>query len=113
MKLVRDNGSLLFSDLVLAKTFWQRTVGLLNRRELSPHEALWIRKCNWIHTFFMKFAIDCIFLDEKGSVKKIYHNVQPWRLAGPAWGADSVIEIAAGQALQKNVNVGETLICGP
>lgn len=107
------NSEILFENLVRAESVVARTVGLLGKHELSNKEALFIRRCNAIHTCFMKFSIDCVFLDKKGTIRKIYHDVKPWRFAGPVWGATDVIEMAAGMAKIKNLNVGDTVECGP
>ncbi len=114
MKLMKQsNSDIVFENLVLADTLISRTVGLLGKKGLGPKEALWITRCNAIHTFFMKFPIDCVFFDKQGKIKKIYHNVQPWRWAGPVWGATAVIEMAAGQARDKKLNEGDVIECGP
>ena len=113
MKLKKVNSNILFENLVKADSVVSRTVGLLGKSHLPQEEALWITRCNAIHTFFMKFAIDCVFVDKKGKIQKIYHNVKPWRLAGPVWGATDVVEMAAGLAKTKNLNEGDIIECGP
>ncbi|HEY8269324.1 MAG TPA: DUF192 domain-containing protein [Pseudobdellovibrionaceae bacterium] len=102
----------LISDLEVAATEWTRGKGLLGRKLLGPEQALWIRRCNSIHTFFMKFAIDCVFLDKQLRVKAIYPHVKPFRLVWPVWGATSVIEFPAGRAKQLNLEIGEQLNVG-
>ncbi|MFN8789859.1 MAG: DUF192 domain-containing protein [Bdellovibrionales bacterium] len=114
MTLKRVNEStILFPELSRAQTPWARAIGLLRHKGLSSKEALWITKCWAIHTFFMRFAIDCVFVNRKGTVVKVYHDLKPWRLAGPVWGATDVIEMAAGQAREKNIRVGDIVECGP
>lgn len=104
--------SVLFSQLERAQGTWQRMVGLLCHKGLNSEQALWITRCNAVHTFFMKFSIDCVFVDRTGRVKKVYHDVKPWKWAGPVWGATDVIEMAAGQARAKNIEVGDVVECG-
>lgn len=106
------NSQILFENLVQADSFVSRAVGLLGKKGLHQEEAMYFERCNAIHTFFMKFAIDCVFVDNKGKVRKIYYDVKPWRFAGPVWGATAVIEMAAGMARIKNLNVGDTIECG-
>ena len=83
--------------------------GLLGRRELAGDEGILIRPCNSIHMFFMRFAIDAIFLDRKGVVVKVAANVRPWRMAY-ARRAHAVIEIAAGEAERRGVNTGDLVL---
>lgn len=111
MKLLnksKDNKELI-SDLKVADTLVARGVGLLNRNSLSENEALWILRCNSIHTFFMKFSIDCVFVDKDLVVKKIKTNVQPWRLVPPIIGARSVFELASGVSEKLHIEVGDQL----
>lgn len=102
----------LIRDLRIATRFWERGVGLLGRSGLGPEEALWIHRCSSIHTFFMAFAIDCVFVDRQLRVKRVFENVRPWRLIAPVWGASSVIEFPAGAAKRLEIRVGEELHVG-
>ena len=102
----------VLKDLRIARTSWKRMKGLLGTRSLSEQEGLWIHACNSVHTFFMNYAIDCIFLDQKMNVKAIVENVQPGRLVWPRWGARSVIEVKGGFAHQQGLKVGDRLNVG-
>jgi len=102
----------LISDLKVATSFWARGKGLLGLKSLGREEALWIHRCNSIHTFFMKFTIDCVFLDKKMRIKAIYSDVKPNRLIWPVFGARSVIELPAGRAKELNLQPGEQLHVG-
>ena len=100
---------LLLDKLEYAESFWQRGRGLLGRKNLEANQALWIKPCNNIHTFFMKFKIDCIFIDKKMEIKKIVSHVSPFSFVGPYWKSFSVIEASAGFAEKKKLNVGDHL----
>lgn len=100
---------LLISDLKKAESIWDRGVGLLKREQIGQSEALWIKPGNNIHTFFMRFSIDCIFVDSKMRVQRIYSHVKPFRFAGPVWKASSVIETAAGQCEAWKIKSGDQL----
>lgn len=95
-QLVNSKGQILLANLKIARSFFDRAQGLIGTRDLGPEEGLWIHQCNSIHTFFMSFAIDCIFLDADLKVKKLVRDVKPWRLVLPIFGAKSVIEIKSG-----------------
>ena len=99
----------LVPRLEVADRMWSRTVGLLGRQQLPDEEALWIHRCNSVHTFFMQFAIDLVFCDRDLRVKKTCARVQPWRLVWPVWGATSVIEFNAGFLDRHPLAVGEKL----
>lgn len=80
----------------VAETAFQRMRGLIGRKELAAGKGLLILKCNCIHTFFMKFAIDATFLDAEDRVVKVVHNIRPWRLwVWGGWRARKVLETAA------------------
>jgi len=114
MKLVRPaNNQVLVENLVEAKGLWQRLKGLLGREQLNPNEGLWITSNDSIHTFFMKFSIDAIFMDKDFRVCELYHSLPPWRITKIVWRANSVIEVAAGTAKEKMIQVGETLHVAP
>lgn len=82
-----------------AKTFWQRTRGLIGAKTLEPDEGLLIDRCNCIHTFFMSFAIDATFLDKNNQVVKIVRNIPPWRpFVWGGWRARKVLETAASKS---------------
>lgn len=108
-KTSNSGAELLVDHLMVAESFWERGKGLLGRKSLAEGEALWINPCNNIHTFFMKFAIDCIFVDSKMEIKNIAKNVTPFRIAGPYWRASSVIETPSGFVDAKKLKVGDHL----
>jgi len=112
MTLKRD-GSILVPRLEVATSFWARAKGLLGRRELPVGSALWIKPCNSVHTFFMKFPIDLIFLDRDLRVVKTHANVPAGRLTLPLWSATSVVELPAGVLAGLNVQPGEQLHVDP
>jgi uncharacterized protein len=85
-----------------------RRRGLLGRQALAPGEGLWLVPCESVHTFFMRFAIDLIFLDRKHRVKKLKSAVQPWRLA-VCLTAHSVIELPAGTLRERPTHRGDQL----
>lgn len=84
----------------VARTFVQRAKGLIGRRALAPGEGLLILRCNAIHTWFMRFAIDAVFLDRADRVVRVVRNIRPWRLfVFGGWRAVKVLELAAGHPI--------------
>lgn len=110
MKLLnKTTNKILVPNLEKASTFWTRSKGLLGREELPAGQGLWILHCNAIHTFFMKFPIDCVFVDRKMVVRKVMHKVKPWRVTFPVLFARDVIELPAGFLDSNPIRVGEQL----
>ena len=87
----------------------QRMRGLLGRRELPEGEGILLRRAGSIHTFFMRFPIDAVFLDREQTVLRVAADVAPWRAVGQR-GARAVLELAAGEAARRGVAVGERLV---
>lgn len=79
----------------VARTFWERTRGLIGTKSLAPDEGLLIEKCNAIHMCFMSFPIDAYFLDKDNKVVKTVRNIKPWRLwVWGGWRSVKVLETA-------------------
>ena len=75
---------------------------------MEPEEGLWIIPCPMIHTFFMKFAIDVLFLDKSLKVRRVMGNLKPWRMSPWVFSSESVLELASG-TLEGSVSVGDVL----
>ena len=101
----------IYTEVIAAKSFWSRLKGLIGTKDLDG-KAFYIPRCNWVHTFFMSMPIDVVYLDRKYRVRKIDYNLKPGRLARPVFSASSVIEISAGDAKRKNINMGDQLNVG-
>ncbi len=89
-----------------------RRQGLLGRDALPDGSALVIAPSNAVHTFFMRFAIDIVFVRRDGVVVKVRSAVQPRRVAA-AFRAFAVIELPAGSLARSNTIAGDRLICRP
>ena len=85
----------LASKAEVAKSGSKRSKGLLGRKGLTAGEGMWILPCEAIHTFFMQFAIDLVYLDRKNHIKKVVSSVPPWRLSA-CLSAYSVLELPSG-----------------
>lgn len=105
----RTTGQLLAENVVLANTFFMRLRGLIARRRLAPTEALWLRPCNGVHTWWMHYAIDVIFLDRELRIVKLVENMRPFRLTAPHREARSVLEMTAHSISHANLKVGDQL----
>ena len=98
-------------DVELALTRRARRQGLLKRSSLDPQAALLLAPCFMVHTAFMQFAIDVIFVDRKGHVKQLVRGLPPWRMTACPM-AYATIELAAGTLDRHDVEVGDRLCLG-
>jgi uncharacterized membrane protein (UPF0127 family) len=96
MRTLIYNNKAIIPELIVADTFWKRSVGLLGRAQLKASQGLLLRPCDSIHTCFMRFTIDVIFLDTHNQVVQVKQNVAPWRLVWGGRKAHSVIEVQSG-----------------
>lgn len=103
-----SEGGIVCERCVIADTVGLRLRGLLGRRALAPGEGLWIRPANSVHMFFMRFAIDAVFVDGAGVVVRVVSNLRPWRLS-TCGGARSVLELALGEAERRGLRPGVRL----
>ncbi|MCU1330045.1 MAG: hypothetical protein JWN34_5415 [Bryobacterales bacterium] len=101
-------GTSLGDSINLADSRQTRKTGLLKHTSLAPEHGLWIRPCEAIHTFFMKFAIDLVYIDKKLKVKKVREAVGPWRVSG-CLSAHSVIELPVGVIAATRTVAGDQL----
>jgi uncharacterized protein len=99
---------LISLHFITAATFWQRLGGLLARPRLQAGEALVLAPCSSVHTFFMRYAIDVVFVDRQGRVLKVVHHLHPWRGA-VCWRAHAAIELLAGQAQARLIAPGRCI----
>jgi uncharacterized protein len=101
-------GSVLATRLEVAATSQKRGKGLLGRTGLLPGEGLWIIPCESVHTFFMKFPIDLIYLDRRNRIRKVRSAVGAWRVSA-CFSARSVLELPAGTIRSTKTQRGDIL----
>jgi uncharacterized protein len=104
------DGRIVASAVIPAFDRDTRNKGLLGRDSLDPGSAMILAPCGSVHTFFMKFAIDIVFVSREGEVLKIVRHCRAWRLAFGV-GAFAVIELASGavDTTATRVRVGDRL----
>lgn len=84
----------------------KRSKGLLGRTGLAPGEGMWIIPCEAVHTFFMQFPLDLIYLDKKHCIKKVKTNVRPWRVSA-CLSAHSILELPVGTIRESHSQPGD------
>lgn len=103
-----EKGIELGNDIALAASLPARLKGLLGRKTLDTGKGLLIRPCKGIHTFFMKFPIDAVFIDKENRIVSLAHSLPPNRMTSIYPKAVSVLELPAG-TLGKGVVVGDAI----
>ncbi len=111
--LNRSKGSVLCERLEVAESMAAQSRGLLGRDGLAPgagmlFEGNWL-PLMWMHMFFMRFAIDIVFLDKGNRVRRINHALKPWRVSSIVIGARRALELEAGAAARSSTSEGDQL----
>jgi uncharacterized membrane protein (UPF0127 family)/Flp pilus assembly protein protease CpaA len=106
--LLLADGRVACPVLSVADTAPRRMRGLLGRRSLDADEGLLLRPAGSVHTAFMRFPIDVVFMDAELEVLDVRAGLAPWRMAGRR-GAKAVLELPAGQAARRDIVPGTRL----
>lgn len=101
-------GTVVCEHAEIADNPWRRLIGLMGRRGLPPGHGMWIKPAPSIHSAFMRFDFDAVFLDRDLRVVRIAEQIPPWR-ARVAKGSHSVLELSAGQSAARGLQVGDVL----
>lgn len=108
---IRNNtqSTLIAENCRMADNFRSRLVGLLDRSEITPGDALVITPCQQIHMFFMKFPIDVIFVDRSENVVGLVENIQPFAMSAIVRNSYRAIEVPVGTIAQTHTCMGDTI----
>ncbi len=91
-------------EITIARHFWSRAIGLLGQPALGERQGLLITPCDSVHTFFMRWPIDVVFIDRTGTITRIVERLRPWRCAAAR--AHACLELSAGNAAALGLQVG-------
>ncbi|MFL5930030.1 MAG: DUF192 domain-containing protein [Gaiellaceae bacterium] len=106
--MTRTDGVVVCEECLVAATPFTRMRGLLGRSSLPSGQGILLRPAASVHTFFMRFSIDVVFLDAELRVVAIAADLRPWRAAGKR-GARAVVELPAGECERRGLEVGDQL----
>ena len=104
-----DTGALVADNVAVADTRATRAVGLLSRSGLNPGEALWIVPSRGVHTWWMRFTIDVLALNESGVVVDRVTGLKPWRIRLPRRGTAGVLELPEGSIAATGTQLGHRI----
>jgi len=105
-RLETEAGTVVAEQVEVADTVVSRFLGLMFRSELPQGHGLALRPCSSIHMFFMRFAVDVLFVDGDGRVLRVLESIRPWRASSVVRGAKAAIELPAGTAALTGVGAG-------
>lgn len=110
MKIINSSKNTLLADNAqIANTFLKRLIGLLNRKSLGQGDALILSPSNCIHSFFMRFTIDALFLDKSGKVIGILPSFKPFCLSPIYFNSRLAIELPENTLQLTGTQVGDLL----
>lgn len=101
-------GDVVCERCEVPKSSFARACGLLGRSGLEPGDGMLIDAAPSVHTFFMRFPIDVVFLDRDWKVVRVVDRLRPWRVAG-ARRAVAALELPAGAAAEAGIEEGDVL----
>ena len=104
----QTRNTVLGRSVDMADSSSKRRTGLLKHERLEPGEGLWIVPCESVHTFFMKFPIDLVYLDKRRRVRKVRKAVPAWRLSA-CLTAHSILELPAGTIEETGTQAGDVI----
>ncbi|MFZ5752692.1 MAG: DUF192 domain-containing protein [Bacillota bacterium] len=97
MKLINcTTGEVLADQVKVAEDFLSRLIGLMGRRTMADGAALVLRPCRYVHTFFMRFNIDLVFLDRRGVVVHLVRDMAPFKISPVVRRSILVVELPGG-----------------
>jgi uncharacterized membrane protein (UPF0127 family) len=107
--LARADGTVVCGSCRVARSFVTRLRGLMGSSSLPIGSGILFRRTRSVHTHFMRFPIDVVFLDGENRIVSIVDRLRPWRGAASRR-ARSVLELAAGECKRLGLCEGETLL---
>jgi uncharacterized membrane protein (UPF0127 family) len=108
-----DRGTVLITNGKLASSYWARFWGLMMKKGVPEGGGILLTKSSSIHSFFMRFRFDAIFIDADDRVVKIIPSMRQWWVAFGGKGAKNTLEMPAGVAERTNTQAGDQLLFEP
>lgn len=111
MKAINKSKNItIITNVRVAKNPITRMVGLLLNSELPDNQGLLITPCKSIHSWFMRFTFDAVFIDKEGKVVHLIENMTPFNACMPVWNASKVLELPAGTINNKGISISDTIL---
>ncbi len=101
--------SVVAAKVYMANHFFSRLMGLMGKPGLPPDQGLWIVPCADIHSCFMRFEFDAIFVDKQHKVLHLVERMKPWRISKLVRGGHAVLELPAGAVAASGTEIGDLI----
>lgn len=105
---IKHKDKILSENIRVADTPATRIIGLMFRKSIKGADGLLLDPCNSIHTFFMRYSLDVVFLSKTNQVVKVIRNLKPWRMTFIYFKARKTLELPAGK-LPSDILEGDIL----
>lgn len=96
-------------EVEIAESFKQKLLGLITYKKLGRNRVMLIENCRSIHTFFMRFPIDVIFVDKNDTIVKLKENLKSYRFLIANSKAKNVYEASNGFIKRFNLKIGDNI----
>lgn len=96
-----------------ARDFRQRLLGLMFKSSLPDNSGLLLAPCGSVHTFFMRFALDLVYLDDAARIVRLVESLPPWRFNLGCAQARQTLELPAGSIQRFGLRLGDSLAGHP
>ncbi len=107
--IVKHKQIIICHNAIEAKSFFQKLKGLMFSEKMDGFDGMLFYGTNAIHTCFMNYKIDIVFMNKNNIVKKIYRGMKPWRHTRMVFSASRALELADGQ-MPMDVREGDELV---
>lgn len=104
-----DTAEAISNTVIIANHFITRLKGLMFTRELPPESSMFIYPCSGIHTFFMNYNIDVLYLDNHNKILAVDECMRPGRVGRIIKGAVAVVELPSGRIEETKTKIGQTV----
>jgi uncharacterized protein len=101
--------TVIATEVRMADNYFKRLQGLMGKPGLPAQAGLWIVPCNDIHSCFMRFEFDAIFVDKQNTVLYLVERMKPWRISKMVKGGHAVLELPAGTIEATGTQVGDKI----
>lgn len=105
----KTTNTIISENVIVANSFFKRLKGLMFTKDLSYESAMHIIPCNEIHTFFMNYSIDVLYLDRNNTIVAMDEDLKPRKVGKFIKNAKSVVEIPSGKIRNLNLKIGQSL----
>jgi uncharacterized membrane protein (UPF0127 family) len=94
--------------IIKAETFFERFLGFMFKKK--EQYAIFFNNCKAVHTFFMFFDLDIVYLDKENNILKIIKSLKPFRIALPVQNSVSILEIPSNINCCEELSIGKNLL---